>query len=75
MKNISHMPVKIDIVRFPANYASACAVGIIYMAWSLIKVTFAGVSFCICFWDVIHLSILDKSTLAAPYVLPRASAR
>jgi hypothetical protein len=41
------MPVKIDIVRFPASYASGRAVGTIYMALSLTKVTYAGVSCCI----------------------------
>jgi len=40
------MLVNIDIVRFPASYASGRAVGTIYMAWSLTKVTYAGVSCC-----------------------------
>jgi hypothetical protein len=38
------MLVKIDFVLFPANYASGCAVGTIYMAWTLTKITYAGVS-------------------------------
>jgi hypothetical protein len=47
MKNTTYMLVNIDVVQFLANYASGCAVGTIYMAWSLTKVTYAGVSFCI----------------------------
>jgi hypothetical protein len=38
------MPVNIDFVRFLVNYASDYAAGTTYTAWSLTKVTFAGVS-------------------------------
>ena len=44
MKNTWYMPVNIDFVPFLVNYASDYAAGTTYMAWSLTKVTFAGVS-------------------------------
>ena len=70
------MLVNIDFVRFPANYASDCAVATIYMAWSLTRVTYAGLSCCISVSGTgIHLGIVDKSTPAMPYALHQAYAR
>jgi hypothetical protein len=37
------MPVIVENVSFLVNYASDYAAGTTYMAWSLTKVTFAGV--------------------------------
>jgi hypothetical protein len=42
-KNTRNIHVKISFVPYPANYASACVVGTIYMAWHMTKVTYAGV--------------------------------
>ena len=38
------MPVNLDFVQWPVNFASDYAVETTYMAWSLTKVIFAGVS-------------------------------
>jgi hypothetical protein len=50
------MPVKIDSVALLVNYASDYAAGITYMAWSLTRVIFAGVS---------DISLLGTSFISA----------
>ena len=70
-KNTRYMLVKIGCVQFHVNYASGCAVGIIFMAYPLAKVIYAGVYAVPLFWDIFHLSPLDKNTLVTLYVLPR----
>jgi len=44
------MPVNIDFVPFPVNYASDYAVGTTYMGLTLTNITFAGVSAAHLIW-------------------------
>ena len=69
------MPVNVDFVLFPVNYASDYASGTTYMAWSLIRVIFAGVSAMLSFREVIYFVVLGKNTLVVLCVLSREYAK
>jgi hypothetical protein len=69
------MPANIDFVPFLVNYANDCATGITYMARSLTKIIFAGVSVSYLFYGRHLFNLLDKNTGAVPPVLPREYAK